>query len=76
MGQYYVRIFYVVGNHEAYNSELNETINIIKDVFKSKPKFVFLERGIVSKLGPYKVIGCTLWSDVNKINFEKNLQPE
>lgn len=61
--QYYDKIFYVSGNHEAYNSEYYETINTIKDVFKSKPKFVFLEPGVVSN------IGCTLWSNVNQIGF-------
>ena len=67
--QYYDKIFYVAGNHEAYGSEYYETINTIKDVFKSKQKFVFLERGVISKLGPYKVVGCTLWSDVNQPGF-------
>jgi hypothetical protein len=86
--KYYDRIFYVPGNHEAYNSEYYETINTIKEVFKAKqkkieddflrlglsldntqPKFVFLEPGVVSNLGPYKVIGCTLWSDVNQPGF-------
>ena len=68
--KYYDKIFYVVGNHEAYGSEYYETINIIKEVFKSKSKFVFLERGVISNLGPYKVVGCTLWSDINKIGFD------
>ena len=67
--QYYDKIFYVSGNHEAYNSEYYETINTIKDVFKSKDKFVFLERGVISNIGPYKVVGCTLWSDVNQSGF-------
>lgn len=67
--QYYDKIFYVSGNHEAYNSEYYETINTIKDVFKSKPKFVFLEPGVVSNIGPYKVVGCTLWSNVSKMGF-------
>lgn len=67
--QFYDKIFYVSGNHEAYGSEYYETIDTIKKVFESKPKFVFLERGVVSELGPYKVVGCTLWSDVNKVGF-------
>jgi predicted phosphodiesterase len=67
--QYYDKIFYVSGNHEAYNSEYYETIDTIKEVFKSRPKFVYLERGVISQLGPYKVVGCTLWSDVNQPGF-------
>lgn len=67
--QYYEKIFYVVGNHEAYGTEYYETIDTIKEVLKSRPKFVFLERGVVSNIGPYKVVGCTLWSNVNQVGF-------
>lgn len=67
--QYYDKIFYVSGNHEAYGSEYYETIDTIKEVFKSRPKFVYLERGVISQLGPYKVVGCTLWSDINQSGF-------
>ena len=67
--EFYEKIFYVAGNHEAYGSEYYETIETIKEVFKSKPKFVFLESGVIATLDKYKVIGCTLWSDINNKGF-------
>lgn len=67
--KYYDKIFYIPGNHEAYKSEYYKTIDTIKEVLKSRPKFVFLEAGVVSNLGPYKVVGCTLWSDITESGF-------
>jgi len=59
----YDRIFYLKGNHESYTKDIDETTNNIKSVFESKPKFILLERGVISYLDGYKIIGCTLWSE-------------
>jgi len=59
----YDRIFYVQGNHESYTKDIDQTTNNISSVFESKPKFTLLERGVISYLDGYKIIGCTLWSE-------------
>jgi predicted phosphodiesterase len=59
----YERIFYVQGNHESYNHDINETTDFIRETLSSKPNFTFLESGVIAHLGPYKVVGCTLWSE-------------
>jgi len=59
----YERIFYVQGNHEAYTKDIDDITLYIRSTLNSKPKFTLLERGIISHLNGYKVIGCTLWSE-------------
>jgi hypothetical protein len=39
------------------------------NIAKLKPNFIFLEKGVVSELEEYKVIGCTLWSHVDRDGF-------
>lgn len=56
------RIYYVQGNHESYTKDIDETTNNIKSVFRLKPKFTLLERGVISYVDGNKIIGCTLWS--------------
>lgn len=61
----YTRIFYVIGNHEYYGNSLAEIPDFIKTVFATKPKFTLLQSGVIASLEDYKVIGCTLWSDID-----------
>jgi len=65
----YKKVFYVLGNHEAYNSNISDIIISIKNIEKEKDNFIFLEKGVISELEGYKVIGCTLWSDINFQSF-------
>jgi predicted phosphodiesterase len=59
----FTRIFYVLGNHEFYGVDMSKVTENVKFTFSTKPKFTLLERGVISELGPYKLIGCTLWSE-------------
>jgi predicted phosphodiesterase len=56
------RIFYIQGNHEFYKNDFDVITEYIRTTLASKPNFTFLERGVISYLDGYKVIGCTLWS--------------
>jgi predicted phosphodiesterase len=67
----YQRIFYVQGNHEAYTNDIGVITNYIREKLDPKPKFTFLERGVVGYLDEYKVIGCTLWSEQNYYIYSK-----
>lgn len=67
----YDRIFYVQGNHEAYKNDINKITEYIRTILNSKPKFTFLEKGVISNLDGYKVIGCTLWSEQTKNIYSK-----
>ena len=59
----YEKIFYVQGNHESYKNDIDKITEYIRSILNSKPKFTLLERGVISQLDDYKVIGCTLWSE-------------
>ena len=60
----YKKVFFVIGNHEAYYSDLSLIKESIRQIAKEKENFVFLENGVISNCEEYKVIGCTLWSDI------------
>lgn len=60
----YKKVFYILGNHEAYKTDYNLVRESIKQIEKEKPNFIFLEKGVISELENIKVIGCTLWSDI------------
>ena len=57
------KIFYVQGNHESYTKDIDQTTYYIRSILNGKPKFTLLERGVISYLDGYKIIGCTLWSE-------------
>ena len=59
------KIFYVLGNHESYGFSYEETMEYIRNVFSTMPKFTLLERNIITQLEDYTIIGCTLWSDID-----------
>jgi predicted phosphohydrolase len=66
----YKKVFYVMGNHESYNTDMNNVRQILYDISKIKQNFIFLEKGVISHLEEYKVIGCTLWSHLDKEAFQ------
>jgi predicted phosphodiesterase len=66
----YKKVFFVMGNHESYNNDMLEVIESIRQINKEKPNFIFLEKGIISDLESYKVIGCTLWSHADREAFQ------
>jgi predicted phosphodiesterase len=67
----YKKVFYVCGNHEAYKTDMNLVKQSIYKICEEKTNFIFLEKGIISNIEEYKVIGCTLWSDISKDSFNK-----
>jgi predicted phosphodiesterase len=67
----YKKVFYVMGNHEAYQTDMTQVVESIRKISEEKPNFIFLEKGIVSNLESYKVVGCTLWSDIDKEAYYK-----
>lgn len=67
----YERIFYVQGNHEPYENDIDVITQYIREKLDQKPKFTFLERGVVGYLDNYKVIGCTLWSEQTYDIYQK-----
>ena len=75
----YKKVFYIMGNHEAYKHDYELVKKSIKEIEKEKPNFIFLEKGVISNLEDYKVIGCTLWSDVEseayyRMNDQNNIK--
>ena len=65
----YIKVFYVMGNHESYNCDMIHIRESLSNISKEKLNFIFLEKGIVSNIESYKVIGCTLWSHPDKEAF-------
>jgi predicted phosphodiesterase len=60
----YKKVFYIIGNHEAYDSDLINVRESLKKISEEKQNFIFLEKGVIAECEGYKVIGCTLWSDI------------
>jgi len=60
----YKKVFYIMGNHEAYKTDLNLVKESLRKISEEKKNFIFLEKGVISECEGYKVIGCTLWSDI------------
>ena len=58
-----------MGNHESYNSDLINVKEILHNITKEKPNFIFLDVGVISNLENYKVIGCTLWSHPDRDGY-------
>jgi predicted phosphodiesterase len=65
----YKKVFYIMGNHDAYTTDLNLAKESLKKISEEKPNFIFLEKGVVSELEGYKVIGCTLWSHIDSDTY-------
>ncbi len=53
----YKKVFYVMGNHEAYSTDLMLIKESIKQICREKENFIFLEKGVISYVENYKVIG-------------------
>ena len=65
----YKKVFYIFGNHEAYETDLILIKESIKKICKEKNNFIFLEKGVISEVDGYKVLGCTLWSDIEEESY-------
>lgn len=65
----YKKIFFVMGNHESYTNDIENIKKSLRHISSEKSNFIFLEAGIISELENYKVIGCTLWSIVEREAF-------
>ena len=58
-------VIYVMGNHEHYYGDFEQSANIIRDAFSYLPNLHFLEKSIFV-LDGVTFIGGTLWTDFNK----------
>ena len=58
-------VVYVVGNHEHYHGDYNDTITILRNRFGYLANLHILDKEMV-QLGGVSFIGGTLWTDMNK----------
>ncbi|KYQ99654.1 hypothetical protein DLAC_03591 [Tieghemostelium lacteum] len=69
------QVFYVAGNHEYYNKSrvldsfytISQIQTQIKQITSKFPNVHFMENNVF-QIDEYKVIGCTLWSDISDGN--------
>ncbi|KAL9645521.1 hypothetical protein ABK040_000586 [Willaertia magna] len=66
------KIYIIAGNHEYYKSDLISTKNSIELICKRFTNVFFLERSSLIESG-YRILGCTLWSDVPE-DYEEETQ--
>ena len=64
----YKAVFYVIGNHESYYYVYYDTVEYIKNAFKKFDNVTLLQKGVVVDLEGYKIVGCTLWTDIDEIS--------
>ena len=60
-------VIYVMGNHEHYHGDFEQSANIIRDAFSYLTNFHFLEKDTFV-LDDVTFIGGTLWTDFNEHN--------
>jgi UDP-2,3-diacylglucosamine pyrophosphatase LpxH len=66
----YEKVFYIIGNHESYNFSMKETLLFVKENLKKFDNIFFLEKGVIVELEDYKVVGCTLWTELDHQSAE------
>lgn len=60
-------IVYIVGNHEHYYGVYKDTVNILKNEFSRFSNIHILQDEFI-RIGDYKIIGTTLWTDCDNGN--------
>lgn len=58
-------VIYILGNHEHYHGDINESLDILKDSLAHLSNVHVLEKQCV-KVEDFIIFGCTLWTDMNK----------
>ena len=58
-------VIYIMGNHEHYHGDYNDTITILRNRFGYLANLHILDKEMV-QLGGVSFIGGTLWTDMNK----------
>ena len=58
-------VIYILGNHEHYHGDINESLDILKDSLAHLSNVHVLEKQCV-KVEDFMIFGCTLWTDMNK----------
>lgn len=66
----YKKIFYVMGNHESYDTDMINVKKSLLNISKEKTNFIFLDVDVTSNIKNYKVIGCTLWSHPDRDGYQ------
>jgi predicted MPP superfamily phosphohydrolase len=56
-------VYYVIGNHEYYESDIKKTENYFKNIQNNYSNFHLLNRNKIYIDG-VKILGCTLWSNI------------
>lgn len=59
------KIFYIPGNHEYYNNDMEETHKKIKTIFNFYSNVIFLQNSYHDYQG-FRFVGTTLWTEIDK----------
>jgi Icc-related predicted phosphoesterase len=65
--QGYNRVFYVLGNHEHYNGDFNETLNILRTRL---PVGITIMNNRSEFVSGVHFIGATMWTNMNNLNAD------
>lgn len=65
------KVFYVAGNHEYYKNDIHKVNDAIETFFaECRPeKLVLLRRWKETTYKGYRIVGCTLWSEISQSAF-------
>ena len=63
--QGYNKVFYVLGNHEHYNGDFNETLNILRERL---PIGITIMNNRSEFIDGVHFIGATMWTNMNNLN--------
>lgn len=59
------RVIYIIGNHEHYSGRWDDTANWIREALAPWPNITLLDNNWID-LGNIRVIGTTLWTNLNQ----------
>jgi hypothetical protein len=62
------RTFFVLGNHELYNSSLEHSIKHVDDILSMNKNIFYLNRNSIV-VDDIVILGCTLWSHIPKEKY-------
>tara|TARA_R110002012_G_scaffold10705_4_gene48514 strand:- start:2200 stop:2973 length:774 start_codon:yes stop_codon:yes gene_type:complete len=63
----YNRVYYVLGNHEHYNGDFDETLNILMEKL---PKGIQVMNNRSEFMGGVHFVGATMWTNMNNLNVD------
>jgi len=65
LSEKYQNIYYIMGNHEHYGNDFDQTVPILRQFFETYPKIKFLNKEVAPFTENTMIFGGTMWTSMN-----------